>query len=155
MVKLPETSQTSAAASQGVGYARADRGAVDHSGAGSQRRDGRLQGNRKVKEAASHPDRNAQFEYIQAQVKKFQLRGQPVISVDAKKKELIGDFKNGGREWRRKGEPEKVQTHDFGYADLGKGLPYGVYDLTTNARWVSAGLDHDTAELAVETIRRW
>jgi hypothetical protein len=114
-----------------------------------------LQANDKVKEGASHPDRNAQFEYINKQTVDFQNRGQPVISVDAKKKELIGDFKNAGTEWRPKGTPEKVQSHDFPYKDLGKGLPYGVYDVTANNGWVSVGTDHDTAEFAVETIRRW
>jgi hypothetical protein len=114
-----------------------------------------LQANRKTKEGASHPDRNAQFEYIIARVKDFQGRGQPVISVDAKKKEKVGDFANGGREWRRHGEPERVRVHDFEDKRLGKVAPYGVYDLTKNQGWVSVGVDHDTAEFAVETIRRW
>lgn len=114
-----------------------------------------LQANQKTREGSSDPDRNAQFEYINEMTKKFQSKNQPIISVDTKKKELIGDFKNGGREWKKKGDPEKVQVHDFGYADLGKGIPYGVFDITKNQGWVSVGTDHDTAEFAVETIRRW
>ena len=114
-----------------------------------------LQANRKTKEGANHPDRNAQFEYINAQVQAFQGRNQPVVSVDTKKKELVGDFKNGGREWRPQGEPEAVRVHDFVDKELGKAIPYGVYDLTLNEGWVSVGTDHDTAEFAVETLRRW
>jgi hypothetical protein len=114
-----------------------------------------LQGNRKTREGGSHPDRNTQFEFINKRVKAFQRRGQPVISVDTKKKELIGDFKNGGREWRPKGEPEEVRVHDFQDPALGKAIPYGVYDLTHNEGWVSVGIDHDTAEFAAEAIRRW
>jgi hypothetical protein len=114
-----------------------------------------LQGNRKTREGASHPDRNAQFEYISKQVKAFQRRGQPVISVDTKKKELVGDFKNAGREWGPAGQPEEVRVHDFIDPKLGKAVPYGVYDLTANEGWVSVGIDHDTSEFAVETIRRW
>jgi hypothetical protein len=114
-----------------------------------------LQGNRKTREGASHPDRNAQFEHINARVKAFQKRGLPVISVDTKKKELIGDFKNGGREWRAQGNPEKVRVHDFENKELGKAIPYGVYDLTRNNGWVSVGSDHDTAEFAVQSIRQW
>ena len=114
-----------------------------------------LQGNRKTREGGSHPDRNAQFEFINQQVKAFQRRGQPVISVDTKKKELVGDFKNGGREWRPEGEPEEVRVHDFQDPVLGKAIPYGVYDLTHNEGWVSVGIDHDTAEFAAEAIRRW
>ena len=114
-----------------------------------------LQGNVKVKEGSSHPDRNAQFEYINAQVKAFQGRGQPVISVDTKKKELVGDFKNAGREWRPQGDPEKVRSHDFEDKKLGKSIPYGVYDQTRNEGWVSVGVDHDTAEFAVQAIRCW
>jgi hypothetical protein len=114
-----------------------------------------LQANRKTREGANHPDRNAQFEYINRQVKAFQRRGQPVISVDTKKKELVGDFRNGGREWRPQGQPLEVQTHDFQDAVLGKVVPYGVYDLTHNEAWVSVGIDHDTAEFAVASIRRW
>ena len=114
-----------------------------------------LQGNRKTREGGSHPDRNAQFEFINRQVKAFQRRGQPVISVDTKKKELVGDFKNGGREWRPEGEPEEVRVHDFQDPALGKAIPYGVYDLTHDEGWVSVGIDHDTAEFAAEAIRRW
>jgi len=114
-----------------------------------------LQANAKMKEGKSDPDRNAQFEYINKQTAAFQKRNQPVISVDTKKKELIGDFKNAGSEWRKKGEPEQVQVHDFGYEELGKGIPYGVYDVAGNKGWVSVGTDHDTAEFAVATIRNW
>jgi len=114
-----------------------------------------LQSNRKTVEGDSHPDRNAQFEFINASVKQFQQRGQPVISVDTKKKELVGAFKNGGREWQPKGEPEEVKVHDFLDPDLGKAIPYGVYDLSENQGWVSVGIDHDTARFAAEAIRRW
>jgi len=114
-----------------------------------------LQSNRKTKEGEDHPDRNAQFEHINATVRRFQQRGQPVISVDTKKKELVGPFKNGGREWQPKGEPEEVQVHDFLDRDLGKAIPYGVYDLSENQGWVSVGIDHDTARFAAEAIRRW
>jgi hypothetical protein len=114
-----------------------------------------LQGNRKTLEGSGHPDRNAQFEYINASVKRFQQRGQPVISVDTKKKELIGAFKNGGREWQPKGEPEKVKVHDFLDVALGKAIPYGVYDISENQGWVSVGIDHDTARFAAEAIVRW
>ena len=114
-----------------------------------------LQSNRKTKEGEDHPDRNAQFEYINATVKRFQHRGQPVISVDTKKKELVGAFKNAGREWRPSGDPEQVQVHDFLDPDLGKAIPYGVYDLSENQGWVSVGIDHDTARFAAEAIRRW
>jgi transposase len=114
-----------------------------------------LQANRKTQEGAAHPDRNAQFEYINRQVKHFQRQHQPVISVDTKKKELVGNFRNGGREWRPRAEPLEVQVHDFQDANLGKAIPYGVYDLTHNEAWVSVGIDHDTAEFAVATIRRW
>ena len=114
-----------------------------------------LQANRKTREGSRHPDRDAQFEYIAARVRRFQRRGQPVISVDTKKKERLGDFKNGGREWRAKGKPEEVRVHDFMGKRLGKAIPYGVYDLAANAGWVSVGIDHDTAAFAVETIRRW
>ncbi len=114
-----------------------------------------LQGNRKTLEGSSHPDRNAQFEYINASVKRFQQRGQPVISVDTKKKELVGTFKNGGREWQPKGEPEKVKVHDFLDAELGKAIAYGVYDISENQGWVSVGIDHDTARFAAEAIARW
>ena len=114
-----------------------------------------LQGNRKVKEGTSHPDRDAQFEYINTLAKTFQRRGQPVISVDTKKKELIGDFANKGREYQPKGRPEKVRTNDFMDKKLGKGIPYGIYDWFANAGWVSVGKDHDTAAFAVQTISRW
>lgn len=114
-----------------------------------------LQANRKTKEGTAQPDRNAQFEYINAQVLAFQQRAQPVVSLDAKKKELVGDYKQGGREWRPQGRPELVRVHDFIDKELGKAIPYGVYDLTTNTGWVSVGRDHDTAEFAVETLRRW
>jgi len=114
-----------------------------------------LQSNRKTKEGGVHPDRNAQFEHISAQVKSFQRRAQPVISVDTKKKELVGDFKNGGREWHLKGKPPPVRVHDFIDKDLGKAIPYGVYDLGSNQGWVSVGTNHDTADFAVESVRRW
>lgn len=114
-----------------------------------------LQGTRKMREGASHPDRNAQFEYINGRVKEFQRQGQPVISMDTKKKELIGDFANKGREYRRKGKPEPVRVHDFEDKELGKGIPYGVYDITANNGWVSVGVDHDTAQFAVATLRQW
>ena len=114
-----------------------------------------LQGNAKTIEGRRHPDRDAQFRYINEQVKAHQDAGDPVISVDAKKKELVGEFKNGGREWRPKGEPAQVSTHDFPDRELGKAIPYGVYDLAANAGWVNVGTDHDTAAFAVESIRRW
>jgi len=114
-----------------------------------------LQANRKTHEGSGHADRDAQFEHINAQVKAHQGRDQPVISVDTKKKELVGDFKNAGRDWRPKGVPQEVRAHDFMDPELGKVSPYGVYDQTANAGWVSVGTDHDTAEFAVETIRRW
>ena len=114
-----------------------------------------LQANRKTREGASHPDRNAQFEYINASVQRFLKRGQPAISVDAKKKENVGDFKNGGREWFPKGEPEEVRVYDFLIKSLGKAALYGVYDLLQNQGWVSVGIDHDTAQFAVNSIRRW
>jgi hypothetical protein len=111
-----------------------------------------LQANRKTKEGSSHPDRNAQFEHINRKAGEFLEFGQPAISVDTKKKEQVGDYKNGGREWRPKGQPESVQVHDFAKQ---KDTPYGVYDLGQNAAWVSVGTDHDTAAFAVESIRRW
>lgn len=114
-----------------------------------------LQGNRKTQEGNQHPDRNAQFEYIYRQVKSAQRRKQPTVSVDGKKKEKIGPFKNAGREWRPKGQPEKVRVHDFIDKKLGKVTPYGVYDMLANAGWVSVGIDHDTAEFAVNSIRSW
>ena len=114
-----------------------------------------LQGNRKTKEGADHPDRNAQFEHINSTVKRMQQRSQPVISVDTKKKELVGEFKNGGREWQPKGEPLTVNTHDFMDPELGKAIPYGVYDLSRNEGWVSVGIDHDTAQFAAQAVYRW
>ena len=114
-----------------------------------------LQSNRKTREGAAHPDRNAQFEHINATVCVSQQRSQPVISVDTKKKELVGNFKNGGREWQPKGRPEQVRVHDFIDKELGKAIPYGVYDITKNQGWVSVGIDHDTARFATEAIRRW
>jgi hypothetical protein len=114
-----------------------------------------LQGNRKTREGSSHPDRNAQFEFINASVQRFIKRGQPAISVDAKKKEKVGDFKNGGQEWFPQGEPEDVRVYDFLIKSLGKATPYGVYDLLQNQGWVSVGIDHDTAQFAVNSIRRW
>ena len=114
-----------------------------------------LQANRKTREGASHPDRNAQFEHLNAKVKWSLSRKEPVISVDTKKKELVGDFKNGGRELRPKGDPEKVRVHDFIDKDLGRATPYGIYDIGRNSGWVSGGVDHDTAEFAVQSIRRW
>ena len=114
-----------------------------------------LQSNRKVREGTDHPDRNAQFEYISRQVRLFQRKGQPVISVDTKKKELVGDFRNAGREWRPKGQPLEVRVHDFLDKELGKAIPYGVYDVTRNEAWVSVGIDHDTAEFAAAIGRWW
>jgi len=114
-----------------------------------------LQATRKTTEGAAHPDRDAQFEHINAQAQAFQARGQPVISVDTKKEELVGAFKNGGREWQPAGQPEAVNVHDFPSQAVGRAIPYGVYDVGANQGWVSVGTDHDTAEFAVETIRRW
>jgi hypothetical protein len=114
-----------------------------------------LQGTRKTAEGADHPDRDAQFGHINAQAQAFGARGQPVISVDTKKKELVGTFKNGGREWQPVGQPERVNVHDFPSQAVGRAIPYGVYDVGANQGWVSVGTDHDTAEFAVETIRRW
>ena len=114
-----------------------------------------LQANRKTKEGDSPPDRDAQFEYIDKRVQAYLGLRQPVISVDTKKKELGGDFKNVGQAWRPKGDPEKVRVHDFAIPELGRAAPYGVYDLAYNTGWVSVGVDHDTASFAVETIRRW
>jgi hypothetical protein len=114
-----------------------------------------LQANRKTLEGASHPDRDAQFAYINDQVKAALANGEPAISVDTKKKELVGDFKNGGREYRPKGDPEKVRVHDFLIPELGRAAPYGVYDIGDNSGWVSVGVDHDTASFAVGSIRRW
>ena len=114
-----------------------------------------LQANRKTKEGASHPDRDAQFEHLNGKVKWCLGRKEPVISVDTKKKELMGEFKNGGRELRPKGNPEKVKVHDFLDKELGRATPYGIYDIGRNMGWVNVGIDHDTAEFAVESIRRW
>ena len=114
-----------------------------------------LQGNAKTVEGKRHPDRDAQFRYINEQVREHLTAKDPVVSVDAKKKELVGEFKNGGRQWRPRGEPARVSTHDFPDRKLGKAIPYGVYDLAANAGWVNVGTDHDTAAFAVESIRRW
>jgi hypothetical protein len=114
-----------------------------------------LQANRKSREGSHHPDRDTQFRYINDLVRRFQKAGQPVISVDTKKKELVGDFKNPGKTWRPKGAPEPVRVHDFIIPEQGKAIPYGVYDLTRNAGWVSVGIDHDTSAFAVNSIRRW
>jgi Rhodopirellula transposase DDE domain len=114
-----------------------------------------LQANVKTREGSSHPDRDAQFEHINTVAKAALAAGQPVISVDTKKKELVGDFKNAGREWRPKGEPELVRVHDFKDKQLGKAIPYGVYDIAANQGWVNVGIDHDTAQFAVNSIRSW
>jgi hypothetical protein len=114
-----------------------------------------LQSVRKTREGRQHPDRDAQFRHIAMRAAQYQAADDPVISVDTKKKELIGDFANGGREWHRKGAPEPVREHDFLDLDLGKVAPYGVYDIAANQGWVSIGIDHDTAAFAVESIRRW
>lgn len=114
-----------------------------------------LQGNKKTKEGGSHPDRNAQFENINQKVEQQQRMNGPAISVDAKKKELVGNYKNNGREWSKKGKPEEVQSHDFINKKLGKVCPYGIYDIIQNKGWVNVGVDHDTAAFAVESIRRW
>jgi hypothetical protein len=114
-----------------------------------------LQANRKTREGASHPDRDAQFQHISQQVRAFQRAGQPVVSVDTKKRELVGDFKNPGPEWRPAGTPEKVRAKDFPDKRLGKVTPAGVYDLTYNEGWVSVGIDHNTSPFVTETIRRW
>src|SRR5450759_3596302 len=114
-----------------------------------------LQANSKTLEGTNHPDRNAQFEYLNGKVKRQLQRHEPVISVDTKKKELVGDFQNNGRELRPQGDPEKVRVHDFIIPELGRANPYGIYDLAHNTGWVSVGVDYDTASFAVETIRRW
>jgi hypothetical protein len=114
-----------------------------------------LQANAKTLEGAGHPDRNAQFEYINTQVCTALAKGLPVISVDTKKKELVGPYRNGGQEWQPQGHPEKVNVHDFPDPQLGKAIPYGIYDVGRNLGWVSVGCDHDTASFAVESIRRW
>jgi hypothetical protein len=114
-----------------------------------------LQANRKTLEGRQHPDRDAQFHSLNRRVKAFQRQGQPVVSVDTTKKELVGQVHNGGREWQPMGQPERVKVHDFPDEELGKGSPYGVSDMAANTGWVSVGVDHDTAEFAVETLRRW
>jgi len=115
----------------------------------------RLQSVRKRNEGVSHPDRNAQFEYINTTTERFLSQGQPVISVDTKKKELVGDFKNNGREWQPKGIPERALVHDFPQDALGKAVPYGVYDMARNEAWVNVGQSHDTPQFAVASIRQW
>jgi transposase len=114
-----------------------------------------LQANRKTFEGKGHPDRNAQFEHINAKVQAALKAGEPVISVDAKKKELVGDFKNAGREWQPEGEPEPVRVYDFIIPELGRDTPYGIYDMARNSGWVNVGTDHDTAAFAVASVRRW
>jgi transposase len=114
-----------------------------------------LQANAKTIEGTQHPDRNAQFEHISARTKAFQRRNQPVISVDTKKKELVGNFKNNGREWQPQGAPQETNVHDFLDKELGKVIPYGVYDVTDNSGWVSVGIDHDTADFAIDSILSW
>ena len=114
-----------------------------------------LQANSKTREGADNPERDAQFRVVNAAVKTAIGENQPVISVDAKKKELVGDFKNAGREGRRQGDPEEVRVHDFLIKELGRAVPYGIYDMAANAGWVAVGVDNDTAAFAVQTIRRW
>jgi hypothetical protein len=114
-----------------------------------------LRGNAKTLEGSSHRDRDAQFAYLNSQAAAFQAAGEPVVSVDAKKKELVGRFKNGGREWRVKGDPERVNDHDFPDPALGRANPYGVYDVADDSGWVAVGSDHDTAAFAVATIASW
>ena len=114
-----------------------------------------LQSNTKVVEGRQHEDRDAQFRYLAGQVAEHAAAGQPVISVDTKKKELVGQFKNGGREYQPAGQPERVNVHDFPDKDLGKAIPYGIYDVSANTGWVSVGTDHDTSAFAVQTLRRW
>jgi hypothetical protein len=114
-----------------------------------------LQANRKTREGKGHPDRNAQFGHISQQVQRVQKRGQPVVSIDTKKKELVGDFKNSGQEWRPQDDPQEVRVHDFKDKDLGKAIPHGVYDMTNNQGWVSVGINHDTAHFAANSIQRW
>jgi transposase len=114
-----------------------------------------LQAPTKTREGASHPDRDAQFRYLNEQIKAFLAQGLPVVSVDAKKKELVGAFKNGGREWQPQGQPERVNVHDFPDPALGKAIPYGIYDVGRNTGWVAVGQDHDTASFAVASLRRW
>jgi len=114
-----------------------------------------LQANRKTREGSCHPDRDAQFGFINDRVARFRRRGQPVVSVDTKKKELVGDYRTAGREWQPAGQPEPVRVHDFLDPVLGKAIPYGVYDVVRNQGWVSVGTDHDTARFAVAAIGRW
>jgi hypothetical protein len=114
-----------------------------------------LQANRKTLEGSAHPDRDAQFQRIAEQSAEFMAAGQPVISVDSKKKELVGPYHNKGREYQPTGSPERVKTHDFKDKELGKVTPHGVFDPVANVGWVSVGIDHDTAEFAVESLRRW
>ncbi|MGR8007599.1 ISAzo13 family transposase [Streptomyces hypolithicus] len=114
-----------------------------------------LQGNAKTVEGRQHPDRDGQFRYISERAKDYQAAGDPVVSVDTKKKEVVGNYKNAGVEWHREGDPVRVRTHDFPDPELGKAVPYGIYDLTANTGWVSVGTDHDTAAFAVESVRRW
>jgi hypothetical protein len=114
-----------------------------------------LQSNRKTREGSNHPDRDAQFRYINDRVMGALAAGEPAISVDTKKKELVGDFSNAGRQWRPKGSPEEVRVHDFVIPELGRAVPYGVYDIADNAGWVSVGVDHDTAAFAANAIRSW
>jgi hypothetical protein len=114
-----------------------------------------LQANRKTEEGQDHPDRDAQFEHINAKVRSFQRRGQPVVSVDTKKKEIVGNYKNSGQEWEPRGRPRRVKSRDFPDKELGKVAPYGVYDLTVNEGWVNVGISHDTAAFAVESVKRW
>ena len=114
-----------------------------------------LQANRKTEEGKDHPDRNDQFEHINRKVRSFQRRGQPVVSMDTKKKEIVGNYRRSGREWEPRGQPRRVKSKDFPDKELGKVAPYGVYDLTADDGWVSVGIDHDTAEFAVESLRRW
>jgi hypothetical protein len=114
-----------------------------------------LQANRKTTEGKQHPDRNAQFEYIHGRVLAFLEKRQPIVSIDTKKKELVGEFKNGGQEWQPQGQPEKVKVHDFPDKKLGKAAPYGVYDLANNEGWVSVGIHHDTAQFAANSVQRW
>jgi hypothetical protein len=138
---------------------RTDRGRASglggHGWRAATRRGFSLQGNAKTLEGSQHPDRDAQFRYLAEQVTEHQATGDPVIRVDAKKKELAGPFANNGREWRPAGQPERVNVHDFADPVLGKAIPYGVYDLQVNTGWVNVGCDHDTAAFAVESIRRW
>jgi hypothetical protein len=114
-----------------------------------------LQANRKTEEGQDHPDRDAQFEHINAKVRSFQRRGQPVVSVDTKKKEIVGNYKNSGQEWEPRGRPRRVKSRDFPDKELGKVAPYGVYGLTVNEGWVNVGISHDTAAFAVESVKRW